>query len=89
MEVFKEGGLAYEVVERKCHALDILIHPIEEVVHGERIRFVDILGTMDWLEHWSNNDIGVNDCEVKGGLLGSDEVPCGLFSQLLCYVIAK
>jgi hypothetical protein len=48
-----------------------------------------VLGSIDGLDHWSDDDVGVDDCEVKDGLLGCEEVPCGFFGEFLGRIIPE
>jgi hypothetical protein len=36
------------------------------------------------LEHWSDNDIGIDDCELEDWLIGGEEVPGGFLCVLFC-----
>jgi hypothetical protein len=67
------------MIEWECYVLDVLVFPVDEVVYRKRIGLIHIIRATDRLKHWSNNDIGVNDCEIKGGVFGRHEVP-GSFS---------
>lgn len=50
------------MIEWKSSAFNILIRPVEEVVDGESVRFVHVLGAMDSLEHRTNDNIRIHDC---------------------------
>ena len=42
--------------------LDMFVHSIDEVVDCEAIGLVDVPGTSHRMQHWSNDDVWVDDC---------------------------
>lgn len=70
------------MIEWKFNAFHILVCPVEEIIDGKCIRFIHVLGAMDRLEHWTNNDIRIDDGQVKRGLVVGNELPCRFFRDL-------
>ena len=71
------------MIEWKRQLLNILVSSIEEAVASEAVSFIHVLGSFDGLDHWSDDDVGINDCEVKDGHLGCKEVPCSFSANFL------
>ena len=70
------------MIEWKRSALNILISAVEEIIDGESIRFIHVLGASDRLEHWTDNDIRIDDGQVERGLVVGDELPSRFFGEL-------
>lgn len=77
------------MVEWKLDAFNIFIRPVEEIIDGESIRFVHVLGTMDRVEHWTNYNIRIEDSQVERGLVISDELPRRFFGELFGRIVAQ
>ena len=75
------------MIEWESQLLDILMCAIEEIIACKVVRLIHMLRSIDRLEH-RTNDIGIDDCEVEGGLPSSDEVLGRSFCQLLPGVVA-
>lgn len=77
------------MIEWKLGAFNILVRPIEEVVDGESIRFVHVLWATDRSEHWTNNNIRIDDCQVERWLVVGNELPCRFFRELFGGIVAQ
>ena len=66
---------AYKVIERERQAFDLLIGAIEEVVHSERVRLIDLFRSVNGLQHWSDDDVWVDDSEIKSGFVVFEKLP--------------
>jgi hypothetical protein len=86
MGVEREG--TYEVIEWEMHGLDLLVFPVQEIIDSEAVSLIHVLGSLDRLQHWPNDDIRVNNSKVKDGLLFRHEIPRSLLGQLLRYVVS-
>lgn len=53
------------MIEWKLNAINILISAVDEIIDGESIRLVHVLGASDRLKHWTDNDIRIDDCQVE------------------------
>lgn len=56
---------SYKMIEWKLNAINILISAVDEIIDGESIRLVHVLGASDRLKHWTDNDIRIDDCQVE------------------------
>lgn len=77
------------MIERKLGAFNILVRPIEEVVDGESIRFVHVLWAMEFSEHWTNDNVRIDDGQVERWLVFGDELPRRFFRQLFGGIVAQ
>lgn len=77
------------MVEWKLGAFDILVSAVDEIVDGECIRFVHVLGASDCLEHGTDDDVRIDDCQVERGLAVGDELPSRFFGQLFGRNVAQ
>lgn len=77
------------MVEWKPGAFNIFVRPVEEIIDGESIRFVHVLRAMDRLEHWTNYNVRIEDCQVERGLVISDELPRRFFGELFGRIVAQ
>jgi arginine/lysine/ornithine decarboxylase len=80
---------AYKMIERELQALDSLVRSVEEVVHREPVCLVHGLWLWHMLDHWPNNDVRVDHCQIEVGIFNFHEVPCGFLGQLLRNVVGR
>lgn len=66
----------------KLDAFNIFIRPVQEIIDGESIRCVHVLGAADRLEHWAYDNIGIDDGQIERWLIVGDELPRRLFREL-------
>lgn len=70
-------------------ALDARVRPVDEVVHGERIRHADAARAVDRVQHGPDDDVGVQHGEVEGGVVVCYVLPRGLLSEFLRRAVAS
>lgn len=68
---------AYKMIERKRQAFDLPISTVKEVVYSEPVRLIDVFRPVNGLQHWPDNDVWVDDSEVKGGFVVFEKLPGG------------
>ena len=66
---------AYKMIEGERQAFDLLIGAVKEVVYSEPIRLIDVFRSVNRLQHWPDNDIWVDDSEIKGGFVVFEKLP--------------
>lgn len=75
------------MIEWKCHSFDLLMRAIDEACDSEVIRLIDRLWSMKWVYHWPDDDIWVDDYQVKRRLVFLHELPCrGLRAFFRCII---
>ena len=79
---YRDEG-TYKVIEWKLYMLNIRIHSIEEVIYGKLIALIHVLWSVNRLEHWTDNYIGIKDRKIKDRLRSSEKIPCCLFAKFL------
>ena len=75
--------ISYKVIEWELDILDPLIRPVEKIVDGKLVGFIDRLKAGYGVEHGSDNDVRVEDCQVERWFVLVHEVPCSFFGVLL------
>jgi hypothetical protein len=66
---------AYKMIERKRQAFDLPISTVKEVVYSEPVRLIDVFRSVNGLQHWPDNDVWVDDSEIKGGFVVFEKLP--------------
>jgi hypothetical protein len=79
----------YKVPSWEQEPVDIFVRAVHEVVHRKCVRDWHLFWTSKWLEHRSDNDIGIQHCDIESELVVGGEFPCGLFSQSLGCLICS
>jgi hypothetical protein len=69
--------------------LCIGIFPIEEVIDSKQITFIYSFRCVDRLNHRSDDNIRIEDCQLKYRFLGGEEIPSRLLAQFLRCVVAQ
>jgi hypothetical protein len=59
----------YKVIKWKCKPIDGLIRAIQEVVDRKHVRLIHILRSRYTLKHWPNDNIWIDDSEIKAGFV--------------------
>jgi hypothetical protein len=59
----------YKVIKWKRKPINGLIRSIQEVVNRKHVRLVHVFRSRYILEHWSNNNIWIDDSEVELGFV--------------------
>lgn len=77
------------MIERECQAFDVLVCAVDEIVYGECVCLIDVFRSVNGLQHWSDNDVGIDDREVKGGLVVLEKLPRSLFGQFLRSIVSQ
>lgn len=77
------------MIERKCHSFDLLMSAIDEACDSEVIRLIDRLWPMNRVNHWSDDDIWADNCQVKGRLLFLHELPCRSLRTFFGDIVAE
>ena len=73
----------YKMIKWKSQILNIFVLPVEKVVASKRSSFINVLRAINWLKHGTDDDVGIDDCEIEGGLFGFEKIPSCLFGELL------
>ena len=66
---------AYKMIERERQAFDLPIGAVKEVVYSEPVRLIDVFRSVNGLQHWPDNDVWVDDREIKGGFVVFEKLP--------------
>ena len=73
----------YEMIKWESQVFNILVLPIEKVIASKCISFIHVLWTINRLKHRTDDDVGIDDCEIEDGLVNCEEIPRSLFGKLL------
>lgn len=82
-------GKTDEVIKGKADAVQIGIFPVNEVVHSEYVCCVNGFGVGGVLLQRADDDVRVDDGEVKGRGMVFLEFPRGLLGEFLGGVVAE
>ena len=63
------------MIERERQAFDLLIGAVKEVVYSEPVRLIDVFRPVNGLQHRPDNDVWVDDSEIKGGFVVFEKLP--------------
>lgn len=77
------------MIEWKCHSFDLLMRAIDEACDSEVIRLIDRLWSMKRVNHWPDDDIWVDDCQVKRQLVFLHELPCRSLRAFFGDIVAE
>ena len=80
---------SYEVIERKLDRLDRFICAVQKVIDCESVSLIHVGRARYGMKHWANDNIGIDDRQIKGGLVVLHELPGSFLGQLLGRVISK
>jgi hypothetical protein len=77
------------MVEGKSQAVHVRVRAVEEVVHGEPVRLVYRAGIGNGVQHGADDDVGIDDGQIKHGVVFLHELPCRPLGECLRCIVAQ
>ena len=78
----------YKVIVRKQRFLNVSAFPIDETVTSKYVCLVDVGGPCNRLYHWANDNIRIDDNEIKNWLFLLQELPRKFLRKDLGNIVA-